>query len=48
MICGANLRGFGDSEADSIGCGNECLVEKAELDVMEWEWEWEWEWEELS
>lgn len=41
MIWGANLRGFGESEADSIGCGNERLLEEAELGVMDGEWEWE-------
>lgn len=40
MTWGANLRGFGGSEADSIGCGNELLpVLEPEVDVIDGEWE---------
>lgn len=36
MIWGANLRGFGGSEADSIGCGNGLLpVLEPEIDVID-------------
>lgn len=42
MIWGANLRGFGDSEVDSIGCDNELLpVLEPEFDVIDGEWEGE-------
>ena len=40
MIWGANLRGLGGSEADSIGCGDEVLpVLEPEIDVIDEEWE---------